>query len=68
MVVLIDIPAVPSKSAVPTPSPVSAIALAVAKAVAVPALPCHEPMIVVAVAAPVIVTPVLLVANLTALS
>ena len=43
MVVLIDIPAEPSKFAVPTTSPVSAIALAVASAVAVEALPVTAP-------------------------
>ena len=39
IVVDIDIPALPSKFAVPTTSPDKAIALAVAKAVAVVALP-----------------------------
>ena len=43
MVVLMDIPAEPSKSAVPTTSPVSAIALAVARVVAVEALPVTAP-------------------------
>ena len=44
MVVDIDIPAVPSKFAVPTTSPDNAIALAVANAVAVLALPTKAPV------------------------
>ena len=44
IVVDILIPAVPSKFAVPTTSPESAIALAVARAVAVDALPTNAPV------------------------